>query len=67
MVANVVYDTCEMEPTYIGCVERTGVLGGGVAVVAHGSSGIVTLTCAYHPSVYHMFFLIMATGESEYH
>ena len=50
-----------MELTYIGCVERTGVLGGG-------SSGIlVTLTCAYHPSVYHMIFLIMAAGESEYH
>ena len=48
-----------MELTYIGCVERTGVLGGG-------SSGIVTLTCAYHPSVY-MIFLIMAAGESEYH
>ena len=28
-----------MELTYIGCVERTGVLGGGGAVVAHGSSG----------------------------
>ena len=58
---------CVMELTYIGCVERTGVLGGGGAVVAHGSSGIVTLTCAYHPSVYHMLFLIMAAGESEYH
>ena len=57
-----------MELTYIGCVEKTGVLGGGGAVVAQGSSGIVTLTCAYHPSVYHdMFFLIMATGESECH
>ena len=65
-----------MELTYIGCVEKTGVLGGGGAVVAQGSSGIVTLTCAYHPSayhpsvyhpsVYHMFFL-MATGESECH
>ena len=55
-----------MELTYIGCVERTGVLGGGGAVVAHASSGIVTLTCAYHPSVYHKFFLIMAAGESEY-
>ena len=52
--AYVVYDTCVMELTYIGCVERTGVLGGGGgAVVAHGSSGIVTLRCAYHPSVYH--------------
>ena len=61
-----------MELTYIGCVEKTGVLGGGGAVVAQGSSGIVALTCAYHPSVYHpsvyhMFFLIMATGESECH
>ena len=27
------YDTCVMELTYIGCVERTGVLGGGGAVV----------------------------------
>ena len=33
-----------MELTHIGCVERTGVLGGGGAVMAHGSSGIVTLT-----------------------
>ena len=56
-----------MELSYNGCVERTGVLGGGGAVVAHGSSGIVTLRCAYHPSVYHMFFLIVAAGESEYH
>ena len=56
-----------MELTYIGCVERTGGLGGDGAVVAYGSSGIVTLTCAYHPSVYHMLFLIMAAGESEYH
>ena len=61
-----------MELTYIGCVEKTGVLGGGGAVVAQGSSGIVTLTytyhpSVYHPSVYHMFFLIMATGESECH
>ena len=62
--AYVVYDTCVM---YISCVERTGVLGGGGAVVAHGSSGIVTLRCAYHPSVYHMLFLIMAAGENEYH
>ena len=38
-----------MELTYIGCVERTGVLGGGGAVVAHGSSGLVPLTCAYAP------------------
>ena len=38
-------------------------LGGGV-VVAHGSSGIEPLTCAHHPSVYHMFFLIMAAGEN---
>ena len=54
-----------MELTYIGCVERTGVLGGGGAVVAHGSSGIVTLTCAYQSS--HVLFLIMAAGESEYY
>ena len=36
---------------YIGCGERTGVLGGGGAVVAHGSSGLVPLTqlmCACH-------------------
>ena len=27
------YDTCVMELIYIGCVERTGVLGGGAVVV----------------------------------
>ena len=45
--------------TFIGCVERTGVLGGGSVMVAHGSSGLVPLTWHTHPSVYHMFFLIM--------
>ena len=45
---------------YIGCVERTGVLGaGGGVMVAHGSSGLVALTWHTQPSVYHMFFLIM--------
>ena len=39
--ACVVYDTCVM---YTGCGERTGVVGGGGAVVAHGSSGLVALT-----------------------
>ena len=29
-----------MELTYIGCGDRTGVLGGGGAVVAHGSSAL---------------------------
>ena len=39
MVAgDVVYVTCVVELTYIGCGEMTGVLGGVGAVVAHGSS-----------------------------
>ena len=43
-----------MELTNIGCGERTGVLGGGGAVVAHGSSGLVR---AYAPvSLPHVLF-----------
>ena len=39
MVAgDVVYVTCIVELTYIGCDDMTGVLGGVGAVVAHGSS-----------------------------
>ena len=34
--------------TYIGCGERTGVLGGVGAVVAHGSCGLVP--CHTHQS-----------------
>ena len=56
-----------MELTYIGCVERTGVFGGVGAVVAHGSSGLVPLRCAYTPfSLPHVLFNY-AAGESEYH
>ena len=32
-----------MELAYIGCVERTGVLGGGGAAMAHGSSGLALM------------------------
>ena len=46
-----------MELTYNGCVERTGLLSGGGAVVAPGSSGLVTLRCAYTPfSLPHVLF-----------
>ena len=46
-----------MELTNIGCGERTGVLGGGGAVVAHWSSGLIPLTCAYAPvSLPHVLF-----------
>ena len=43
------YDTCVMELTSIGCVERTAVLSGGGAMEGRGSSGIVPLTCVYAP------------------
>ena len=53
---------------YIGCGERTS---GSGAVVAHGSSGLVSMVNPAHlhitPTVYHMFLLIMAAGEKEYH
>ena len=64
--AYVVYDTCVMELTYIGCVERTGVLGGGGAVVAHGSWDSNTKMCIPPISLPHVI-LIMAAGENEYH
>ena len=55
---------------YIGCGERTGVLGGGGAVVAHEELWVGTTNpahvCMPHPSVYHIS-LIMAASENEFH
>ena len=54
MLYNMILDS------YIDCGERTGVLGGGGAVVAHGSSALVPLiqlTYAYTPiSLPHVLF-----------
>ena len=54
---------------YIGCGERTGVLGGSGAVVAHEELWVGTTNpahvCMPHPSVYHIS-LIMAASENEF-